>query len=119
MGIRIDNITPTLTIEVLVEFHTDRNTTVQGSYIGTFKRLPQEEIDALIDSDTPNSELLDQVLVGVSGVGGADGELPADEQLAWVKKTPECVSAGAAAFFRKLRPARYDESTSKKRRGRG
>jgi hypothetical protein len=119
MGIQVNKIPLTLAIEVLVQFKAEGNTTVQGSYTGTFKRLPQAEIDALIDSDTPNSEVLDQVLVGVTGVGDENGELSPDEQLAWVKKTPECVGAGVVAFFRELRPARYDEKTSKTRRGRG
>lgn len=112
----------TVDIKVLVQFKGKGNSSYQGDFLGTFARLPQSRIDELMDPDENyrNSEVLDEVLLSVSGIGRADGvELPADEQLAWVKKTPECVGASVAAFFKELRPERYAEKTSSKRRGRG
>lgn len=108
---------PTVEITVLVEF-MDKT---QGDFKGTFKRLNQERIDELADPEAgySNSELVNEILVGVSGISDGDKELPADEQLAWVKQQPECVSATVAAFFKRMRPARYDEKTSKKRRSHG
>jgi hypothetical protein len=112
---------PTVDIKVLVQFQGEAGTVVQGDFMGKFRRLPQARIDELMDPDENfrNSEVLDEVLVSVSGIGKGGEELPADEQLAWVKATPECVGAAVAAFFRTLRPARYDEKTSKSRRSRG
>lgn len=123
MSIQIEKITaaPTVEIKVLVQFQGAGGAVTQGDFMGTFKRLPQSRLDELMDPDENfrNSEVLDEVLVGVSGIGREGVELPADEQLAWVKATPECVGAAVAAFFKTLRPARYDEKTSKSRRSRG
>jgi hypothetical protein len=111
----------TVDIKVLVQFKGKGNSVYQGDFMGTFKRLPQERLDELMDPDENyrNSEVLDEVLVSVSGIGSTAGELTPDEQLAWVKRTPECVGAAVTAFFKELRPARYVEKTSKQRRGRG
>lgn len=123
MNLDIEKIdsAPTVDIKVMVQFKGKGTAVTQGDFMGTFNRLPQERIDELMDADEGyrNSEVLDEILIGVSGIGRAGVELPADEQLAWVKKTPECVGAAVAAFFKELRPARYDEKTSRKRRGRG
>lgn len=109
--------TPTVEIPVLVEFMDG----YQGDFKGTFNRVSQERLDALLEPDAnyQNSELLDELLVGVSGISDGTGELPADEQLTWVKATPECVNAAVTAFFTRMRPARYDGKTSKSRRSRG
>lgn len=123
MGLLIEKITdtPTVDITVLVQFQGANGTTTQGDFVGTFKRLSQERIDEMLDPEENyrNSEIVEEVLLAVRGIGNKDGELPPEEQLAWVKKTPECVSASVAAFFKVLRPARYDEKTSKRRRSRG
>lgn len=121
MGITQEKVStsPTVEITVLVEFMDG----YQGDFKGTFKRLGQERIDELADPDEgySNSEVVDEILVGVSGIsaGSPPQELPADEQLAWVKQQPECVSAAVAAFFGRMRPARYGGKTSKTRRSRG
>lgn len=121
--LQIEKVTdqPTVGIKVLVQFKGAGNTVTQGEFMGTFKRVDQDRIDEMLDPEAnyKNSEIVEEVLVGVSGIGRGDTELPADEQLAWVKKTPECVAASVAAFFKELRPARYDEKTSKSRRSRG
>lgn len=119
MRIDIDKVAsqPTVKIPVLVEFMDG----TQGEFQGTFKRIDQEHVDKLLDPEEQfgNSAVLDEVLIGVSGIGKGDQELPAEDQLEWVRKTPECVSAAVAAFFKKFAPARYAEKTSKRRRSRG
>lgn len=123
MGLQREKITsnPTMSLPVLVQFTNGDGSVVQGDFLGKFKRVSQDRIDEMLDPDAAitNSELVEEVLVGVSGIGENGTELPADEQLAWVKQTPECVSAAAAAFFKVMRAARYDERTSTKQRSRG
>lgn len=108
---------PTVEITVLVEFMDGQ----QGDFKGTFKRVDQTRLTELLNPEEnfQNSEIVDEILLGVSGISDGDKELPADEQLAWVKNTPECVNATVVAFFKRMRPARYDEKTSSKRRSRG
>lgn len=119
MGIKTDIVDSKRKIEipVLVEFMDG----TQGDFTGTFERPSQDELDEMMDPEQPwsNSDVLDKYLTGVSGIGTSTGELPPEEQLAWVRKTPECVSAAVAAFFKKFRPVRYGEKTSKPRRSRG
>lgn len=113
----ISKVEDTVEIKVLVQFATSRGTTLQGDFIGVFKRLPSSEIDELIDGDLLPSETAERILTGAKGLANADGkELPSDEALAWVLKTPECVNASIAAFFKAMRPERYNEKTSRKRR---
>lgn len=121
MSLDRKRIALTVAITVLVQFRNDDGSIYQGDFKGVFKRLPQNEVEEMIDADPPllNSEILDRVLVGVSGIASEGVELPAEEQLAWVKATPECVNAAVAAFFKELRPERYNEKTSGKRSKRG
>lgn len=120
MGINIEKVDATIELEVLVQFQTARNTSTEGSYFGTFRRPTQNEIDDILDVDSAwsNSDTVAEFLVSVRGIGKGEGEMPADEQLAWVKGTPECVNAGAAAFLRAFRPARYEKKTSRPPRSR-
>lgn len=118
----IPNLIP---IKVLVQFQRD-GVPYQGDFMGQFRRLAQSRIDQLLDEDEGfrNSDVLDEVLSSVSGIGrksdaGGFEELAADEQMAWVKNTPECVNAAVTAFFRTMRPERYNEKTQKRQRGRG
>lgn len=123
MGLNLEKIetNPTVQIKVLVRFKGQGNSYTEGDFLGTFKRIDQERIEELMDPEEgySNSDLLDEVLVSVSGIGRGDQELSPDEQLAWVKKTPECVNAAVVAFFKEFRPARYEQRTSSKRRSRG
>jgi len=121
-GINIEQYEESVEIEVLVSFGTTRGTKVQGSFFGKFKRPTQDELTDLLDpeNDYSNGELLDKYLESVRGIGkGGNQELDAAEQLAWVKKSPECVAAGAVAFLKAFRPERYDEKTSRRQRSRG
>lgn len=117
----IQKVKERLQLTVLVQFATDTGGVVQGEFKGEFKRLSQDRIDELADSDNAFtvSEAVDEILLGVSGIGDGTTELPPAEALAWVKKTPECVQAAYTAFFRAMRPERYNEKTSKRARGRG
>lgn len=124
MGINVEKYESEVELEVLVQFQTSRNTTVEGSYFGTFTRPDQDELTELLDpeNDYKNVEILQKYLKKVRGIGKGDGggsELPTEEQLAWVMKSPECVNAGVIAFLKVFRPARYEEKTSKQRRSRG
>lgn len=123
MGIEVEKreTEPTMQIKVLVQFQKSGGSVYQGDFMGEFKRVNQERIDEFLDEEQGwrNSEVLDEILVGVSGITRNGTELPPDEQLAWVRQTPECVNAAVTAFFRTTRPERYNERTSKKRRGRG
>lgn len=125
MGLQREKITsnPTMAITVLVQFQNADGSLTQGDFKGTFKRVEQRRVDDMAgagdDAPWTNSEVLDEVLVGVSGISDGTTELPADEQLAWVKQTPECVNAAVAAFFKAMRAERYVEKTSSKRRSRG
>lgn len=118
MGIDVEKVESTIELEVLVQFQTSRNTATEGSFFGTFKRPSQDEMDNILDPDNGyrNGEVIDQYLVSVRGIGKGGQEMPADEQLAWVKAQPECINAGAAAFLQAFRPARYEGKTSKRRR---
>lgn len=123
-GINLEQYEPEVEMEVLVQFQTSRNTTVEGSYFGTFTRPDQDELSELLDPDNEykNIEILQKYLKKVRGIGtgaGSNNELPPDEQLARVMKMPECVNAGVLAFLKVFRPARYEEKTSKQRRSRG
>lgn len=122
MSLIVQKASSTIGLTVLVAFIQPDGTSYQGDFRAEVKRLPTEEVDAMIDADPPllNSEIVDRVLVSVSKIGNEDGsELPPDEQLRWVKSSPECVNATVAAFFRTMRPDRYDGKTSKRSRGRG
>lgn len=118
MSINTEKVKDTLEILVLVQFHQDNGTVYQGDFKGIFKRLPNAELDEMADAEPPllNSEVVSRVLVGVKGIAKGEAEMPSDEALAWVKATPECVNAAVAAFFKSVRPERYNEKTSRKQR---
>lgn len=121
MGIAREKTTknPTAELTVKVDFMDGS----KGDFKGTFKRVSQDRLNELLDPEAnfQNGELVDEFLVGVSGITESEGgpELPADEQLAFVKQTPECVNASVVAFFAAMRPASYDAKTSRSRRSRG
>lgn len=114
-------ISDTVDIKVLVQFAQKGGTVLQGDFMGEFKRVPQERIDALMDEEAGYtvSEVVDEILLGARGLGRDGVEMSAEEGLAWVKKTPECVQAAYTAFFRAMRPERYNEKTSKRARRNG
>lgn len=108
----------TIEIKVLVRVWQADGTAYDGDFIGVFKKPEQGQIDEMIEDGWKNSEVLDEYLVSVKGIGRTATEpMPEDEALALVKKTPECVSAACVAFFQKFAPERYNAKTSRKRRG--
>lgn len=117
----VNKVQPTLLIPVLVQFATATGAVVQGEFKAEFKRLTQERINVLADKDEDYllSEVVDEILQGVSGIGNGTTEMPPAEALEWVKKTPECVQAAYTAFFKAMRPERYNEKTSKRSSRRG
>jgi hypothetical protein len=123
MGIEVEKqeAEATVGIKVLVQFQKSGGAVYQGDFVGQFRRVTQERTDDFLDEEQGwrNSDVLEEILVGVSGITRGGVEMPPDEQLNWVKQTPECVNAAVTAFFRAMRPERYNEKTSKKRRGRG
>lgn len=118
----IQDVSDTFEIKVLVQFQQANGSVKQGDFFATFKRPEQSRIDELLDEDAgyTRREVLDEVLQSVRGIGRTPSEeLSPDDQIAFVKKTPECVAAAFVAFFKAMRPERYIEGTSKKRSGRG
>ncbi|HET8555279.1 MAG TPA: hypothetical protein VFL78_10670 [Rhodanobacteraceae bacterium] len=107
---------------VTVQFAQPNGTMRQGDFKATFKRASQELVDEMAGDEWKNSEVLGEVLLGVSGIGrknpetGKTEELPPDEQLAWVRNSPECVNAAVSSFFAATLPANGGSKTSKKRR---
>ena len=82
-----------------------------------------EKLSELVDSGELNARYIrvESEHSAMSCAIGAQltGVTLSSEQLAWVKQQPECVNAAVVAFFRRMRPARYDAKTSKKQRSRG
>ena len=123
MGIEVEKqeADATVDIKVLVQFQKSGGSVYQGDFVGQFKRVTQDRVDDFLDDEQGwrNSDVLDEILVGVSGITRGGVEMPADEQLSWVRQTPECVNAAVTSFFRTMRPERYNERTAKNRGGRG
>jgi hypothetical protein len=109
---------------VKVRFATNNNTWREGDFKATFKRISKTRLDELLDADAgyTQTEVLDEVLVGVSGIGrrapegGGFVELPPDEALAYVRDSVECCNATFRDFFMGMRQADGDVKTSKKPR---
>jgi hypothetical protein len=119
--LEIEKAAEAVDIKVLVQFAQKGGTVYQGEFTGEFRRITQERIDELLDPDGDYtvSDVVDEVLVGARGIGKGGTEMPPDEALAWVKQQPECISAAYAAFFKAMRPERYNEKTSRRARKRG
>jgi hypothetical protein len=106
----------TIKAVVPVQFHEGDGTVTHGNFTANFRRIDQARIDEMLDANTPNSEVLEEVLDSVDDVFEGDARMTPADALAWVKKTPECVSAAVTSFFEKLRPAATASKTSKTRR---
>lgn len=114
----IDTTSETFTKTVKVRFATNNNTFREGDFKATFKRISKDRLNEMLDPDAnySQSEVLDEVLVGVSGIGKTPTEeLPPEEQLAWVKNSIECCNAAFRDFFTATRQADGDAKTSRKR----
>lgn len=122
--IEIGTDNSTFTKTVRVRFATNNNSFREGDFKATFKRLGKARLDEFLDADAgyTQTEVLDEVLVGVSGIGkrAAEGapieELPAEEAMAYVRDSVECCNAAFRDFFEGMRQDSGAEKTSKKRR---
>lgn len=104
---------------VPVRFAQPGGTFREGEFKATFKRVDKPRLDEMLEAENgyTQSDVLDEVLVGVSGIGrSASEELPPDEQLAWVKRSPECCAAAFNSFFAAMRQEPGAGKTSKKPR---
>lgn len=114
----------TFTKTVKVRFATNNNAFREGDFKATFKRIDKDRMDEFLDPDAgyTQTEVLDEVLVGVSGIGKRATpdapleELPPEEALAEVRKSIECCNAAFRDFFGAMRQDAGDAKTSKKRR---
>lgn len=116
--IEIGTSESTFTKTVKVRFATNNNTFREGDFKATFNRISKARLDEFLDADAgyTQTEVLDEVLVGVSGIGrSATEELPPDEQLKWVRNSVECCNAAFRDFFTAMRQDDGAEKTSKKR----
>lgn len=115
----IDTTSDTFTRTVKVRFATNSGAFREGDFQATFKRITKDRLDEFLDADAgyTQTEVLDEVLVGVSGIGRSPTEeLPPDEQLKWVRSSVECCNAAFRDFFEAMRQDNGAEKTSKKRR---
>jgi hypothetical protein len=67
---------------------------IEGSFTATFRALPRSEYE----KGLPDRQFLERILVAVDGIGGEDGEYPADEQRAMVIDDLELALAAVLAF---------------------
>ncbi|MBN8922347.1 MAG: hypothetical protein J0I96_04550 [Rhodanobacter sp.] len=118
-----DTTSDTFTRTVKVRFATESGGFREGDFKASFRRITKERLDEFLDDEAgyTQSEVLDEVLTGVSGIGqkGEDGkieELPPADQLKWVRNSIECCNAAFRDFFEAMRQDNGAEKTSKKRR---
>lgn len=115
----LDTQSATFTRTVKVRFATDGDAVREGDFKATYKRIDKTRLDQFLDPDAgyTQTEVLDEVLVGVSGIGkSATEELPPDEALAWVRNSIECCNAAFRDFFAAMQQDDGAAKTSKKRR---
>lgn len=97
---------------------TKRN---EGSFTAHFKQLDKTQVSDLLEGlkrgDITDEDVLDRVLVKVSGIGDDEGNsLPEAEQLIAVRNSFGLASATAVAFFREVGSAA--EKNASRSRGR-
>lgn len=116
----IDTQEETFTRNVKVRFATNTPSAFrEGDFKATFKRISKDRLDELLDPEAgfTQTEVLDEILVGVSGIGRTPTEeLPPEEQMIFVRGSVECCNAAFRDFFAAMRQDSGDEKTSKKRR---
>jgi len=117
--IEIDLNSDTFTRTVKVRFAQPSGSFREGDFKATFKRIDKARLNAFLDPEAGYSpdEVLDEVLLGVSGIGKSKTEeLPPDEALAWVRNSVECCNAAFRDFFAAMQQEPGAEKTSAKRR---
>lgn len=118
--IEIDTASESFERNINVQFAQPNGSMRQGDFKARFKRIPQARVEEMMDDQWRNSDVLDEVLVCVSGIGrrnpqGGVEELPAEEQLDWVRRTVECVNAATSSFFEAMQQGSGGSKTSRKR----
>jgi len=131
--LNLNDVGETFDVKVLVQFAQKGGTVKQGDFMATFRREDPDRVQVAIEDGLSNIDLLFNgwidkdgvteipgVLVAAGDIGRSPSDLlAADESLAFVKKSAECVNAAAVAFIKATRAERYIEGTSKKRSSRG
>lgn len=82
----------------------------KGTITARYKHLDRAQMKTLQDDlaakELTDEQFLDRYLVGVSGIGGDDGELPEAEQRALVYSEPALTLAVVQEFFRAITGAK-------------
>lgn len=91
----------------------------QGEFVATFKVTPPEKVTEMVDEQATIDEVLEEVLVRVSGIGKNGEEMPADEQLALVRRNPFLSSAAFKKFFEVTQGGGPKGRAGRKQRGTG
>ena len=96
--------TDTFAATVSVELPTDDpKRPNKGTFVATFKHLNRAQMKTLQEDlaakDLTDEQFLDQYLTKISGIGGEDGELSAEDQRALVYSEPALTLAVVGAFF--------------------
>lgn len=115
----IDTIPDTFTRHVKVRFAIPGGAFREGQFTATYKRLPKDRLDELLDPEAgyTQNDVLDEVLVGAGDIGkDKDHPLSSDEALVWVRRSVEASNAAFATFFTAMRQEVGDAKTSAKRR---
>lgn len=94
----------TFAVQVPVEMPTDDpRKPNKGTITARYKHLSREQLSALqadlAAKEMTDEQFLDRYLVGVSGIGGEEGELPAADQRALIYSEPALTLAVVRAFF--------------------
>lgn len=103
MGLNIEKATANKTAWVNVQVTFMDGT--RGDFDAEFRRVDQSELDDIMEEGLSKVELLDRVMVGVRKIGRTDPEtgkledLPTEEQVQFVKNSPEASRAACSRFF--------------------
>lgn len=104
---RTDTFATTVNVELPTDDPRKPN---KGTFTARFKNPTKEQRETLqleLNAKSLTDEVfLDRYLVGVSGIGGADGELSADDQRAVVYSEIAISTATVLAFFSALNGVR-------------
>ena len=101
----------TFAVSVPVEMPSeDARKPNKGTITVRYKHLTREQMKTLQDDlaakELTDEQFLDRYVVGVSGIGGEDGEFSADEQRRLVYSEPALTLAVVTEFFRAITGAK-------------
>ncbi len=87
----------------------------RGTIDVEFNQLTQQRIDELLEDNTANSDVFDEIVSSVSGINDDDGK-PYENQRAIAASDPAIVAQVVGFFFESTRPAKPGSKTFKKPR---